>query len=248
VLTKLDEIRSYGRIAAGIPVEQVLRQARLSVVLDRWMDENECDASAIQCWDSIQKNYGCATCLSMSMMGERLLPSACEVDVVGALSMYALLLASGNPPSFQDWNNNYGEDRNMCINVHCSNYPKSFFGADIEIGALDVLGATLGADRCFGAVKGQASAGPMTFFRASTDDAHGAMRAYVGTGQITGDPVAIDGGVAVCQVPRLQGLLDIMCKLGFEHHVAMARGHVADVLHEALVNYMGWELYDHDAT
>ncbi|MDT8273524.1 MAG: alpha/beta fold hydrolase, partial [Desulfomonilia bacterium] len=33
----------------------------------------------------------------LDMMSEALLPSACEVDVMGAVSMYALLLASGNP-------------------------------------------------------------------------------------------------------------------------------------------------------
>jgi L-fucose isomerase-like protein len=247
VQAKLAEIRDYGRIPDAIPQENVLRQARLSVVLDRWMDENECDASAVQCWDSIQKNYGCATCLSMSMMGERYMPSACEVDVVGALSMYTLLLASGNPPSFQDWNNNYGDDRDKCINVHCSNYPKHFFGTEeIEISNLDVLGATLGEDRCFGAVKGQAAPGPVTFFRASTDDPRGVIRAYVGTGELTDDPVGIAGGVAVVRVPRLQKLMNALCKQGFEHHVAMTRDHVADVIQEALTSYLGWELYNHD--
>ena len=168
VQSKLAEIRDYGTIPEHIPLEQILRQAKLSIVIDRWMEDNECDASAVECWDSIQKNYGCATCLSMSMMGERLLPSACEVDVVGAVSMYALLLASGNPPGFQDWNNNYGDDRDKCINVHCSNYPLGFMGKEVEISSLDVLGASLGEDRCFGAVKGQVAAGPMTFFRIST--------------------------------------------------------------------------------
>jgi len=247
VQRKLGEIRAYGTIPVHIPEAHILRQARLSVVLDRWMDENECDASAVQCWDSIQRNYGCATCLSMSMMGERFMPSACEVDVVGALSMYTLLLASGNPPSFQDWNNNYGDDRDMCINVHCSNYPKHFFGTEVEISSLDVLGASLGEDRCFGAVKGQAAPGPITFFRASTDDPRGVIRAYVGTGEMTDDPAGIDGGVAVVRVPQLQRLMDTLCKQGFEHHVAMTRGHVADVIREALVTYLGWELYCHDA-
>ena len=247
VAQKLAEVRDYGTIPAHIPDANVLRQARLSVVIDRWMDENECDASAVECWDSIQKNYGCATCLSMAMMGDRLLPSACEVDVVGAVSMYALLLASGNPPSFQDWNNNYGADRDMCINTHCSNFPKSFMGHGVEVSNLDILGATLGADRCFGAIKGQAAAGPMTFFRMSTDDTVGEIRAYLGEGEITDDPVGnFQGGSAVCRVPNLQALLDFMCKNGFEHHVSVTRGQCGDVLDEAISTYLGWELYYHN--
>jgi L-fucose isomerase-like protein len=246
VAAKLAAIRGYGRIPEAIPNRNVVKQAKLSVTIDRWMDENECDASAVECWDSIQKNYGCATCLSMAMMGDRLLPSACEVDVMGAVSMYALLLASGNPPAFQDWNNNYGDDRDMCINTHCSNFPKSFMGGEVEISNLDILGASLGADNCFGAIKGQAAPGPMTFFRASTDDPRGVIKAYVGEGEITGDPVGnFQGGSAVLRVAGLQSLLDFMCKAGFEHHTAVTRGHVADVLGEALTTYLGWELYYH---
>jgi L-fucose isomerase-like protein len=245
VQDKLAKIKAYGRIPAHVKEENVLKQAKLSVVIDRWMNENECDASAVECWDSVEKNYGCATCLSMSMMGERLLPSACEVDVVGAVSMYALLLASGNPPGFLDWNNNYADDREKCINTHCSNFPKSFMGGEVEISHLDILGATLGADKCFGAVKGQAAAGPMTFFRVSTDDPRGIIKCYLGEGEFTDDPVGIQGGSAVCQVPDLQGLLDFICKNGFEHHVAMTRGRCADVLNEAILTYLGWDLYYH---
>ncbi len=246
VKEKLEAIHSYGNIPDHVPSANVLKQAKLSVVIDRWMEENECDASAVECWDSIQKNYGCATCLSMSMMGERMAPSACEVDVLGAVSMYALLLASGNPSGFLDWNNNYGGDRDMCINVHCSNYPKSFMGRDVEISNLDVLGASLGADRCFGAVKGQVASGPMTFFRVSTDDPRGSIKCYLGEGEFTDDPVGIDGGAAVCRVSSLQELLDFVCKNGFEHHVAMTRGNCADVLDEAISTYLGWDIYRHE--
>ena len=93
---------------------------------------------------SIQKNYGCATRLSMSIMGEEGKPSAREADITGAISMLALRLASGSAAGFLDWNNNYGVDRNKCIANHCSNFPMSFFGQDIEISELDVLGESLG--------------------------------------------------------------------------------------------------------
>ncbi|MDI7275706.1 MAG: fucose isomerase, partial [Anaerolineae bacterium] len=132
VQERVAAIRAYGHIPDYVPQENIVKQARLSVTIDRWMEANECVASAIQCWESIERNYGCAACLSMAMMGDRLMPSACEVDVAGAVSMYALLLASGNPPAFQDWNNNYGTDRNKCLNTHCSNWPKSFMGCEVE--------------------------------------------------------------------------------------------------------------------
>ena len=245
VKQKVSEIRAYGTIPAKISRELVSRQARLSVAIDQWMAENECDASAVQCWTSVQKNYGCATCLSMSLMGENRMPSACEVDVSGAVSMYALLLASGQIPGFLDWNNNYGLEKDKCVCTHCSNFPKAFMGRDIEISPLDLLGETLGKANCFGAIKGHVAAGDMTFFRISTDDRMGTIKAYLGEGQFTDDPFDMDGGIAVCKVERLRDLLAHICSNGFEHHVAMTRTCCADVLEEALPKYLGWDLYRH---
>lgn len=242
---KLAFIQGYGTIPNRVPGAHVMRSAKLSVAIDRWMAENGCSASAIQCWSSIQKNYGCATCLSMSIMGEEGKPSACEVDITGAISMLALRLASGNAAGFLDWNNNYGNDRNKCIANHCSNFPKSFFGQDIEISELDVLGESLGRDRCFGAVKGKVKAGPMTFFRMDTDDAEGVARAYVGQGEFTDDPCAMDGGISVCSVENLRKLLGYITSQGFEHHIAMVRGSWARILSEATSKYLGWDIYWH---
>lgn len=79
--------------------------------------------------NSIEDNYGCAACLSMSMLGEEGFPGACESDAMGALTMLALNIASGGKSAYMDWNNNFTEDRNICINQHCGNFPKSFFGS-----------------------------------------------------------------------------------------------------------------------
>jgi L-fucose isomerase-like protein len=246
VQEKLALIRSYGRIPERIPGELVVRQAKLSVAIDRWMVEKECTASAVQCWESVQKNYGCAACLSMSLMGEEGRPSACEADVTGAVSMLVLRLASGNAPGFLDWNNNYGKDRSRCVNTHCSNFPRSFIGQQIEVSELDVLGASLGRENCFGAIKGKVKAGPMTFFRMHTDDERGVSRAYVGEGEFTDDPFPMDGGIAVCRIDNLRRMLSHVTGEGYEHHVAMVRGHCAAVVQEATGRYLGWDVYRHN--
>ena len=155
VKAKLAEIVAYGRIPAHIKPENIVKQAKWTIAIDRWIDDNDCDASAIQCWRSLQDNFGCATCLTMSMMGEKLSPSACEVDVMGAVSMYALSLAAQAPSAILDWNNNYGYEADKCVCTHCGNYPKSFIGSTPEISELDVLGSVLGKEKCFGAVKGR---------------------------------------------------------------------------------------------
>ncbi len=245
VARKVEEIRQYGNVAEGISEEKVLRQAKLCLAIERWMEEHHCDASAIQCWDSVEANYGCAMCLAMSMMSQKGKPSACETDVMGAVSMLALLKASGIPPIYQDWNNNYANEPNKCINVHCSNYPACAFAQKPEIANLDILATTLGSDVSFGALKGRVRPSKMTFLKVSTDDKNGNIKCYLGEGAFTDDPLPTFGGVAVCEVPNLNGLMRYLTRNGFEHHVALVQTACADVLEEALGNYMGWEVYRH---
>ncbi len=245
VKDRLSEIKAYGSIPDYIKEENIIKSAKLGLVVETFLADNKCVAGTIQCWSSIQENYGCASCLPMSMLGEKGIPMACETDIMGALSMYALKLASDSPSGYLDWNNNYIEDRNKCINTHCSNYPKSFIAADFEISNLDILGASLGFDVCFGACKANVAAGKMTFAKISTDDKKGKIRAYFGEGKFTDDPVDTPGGVAVCSIEKLQELLDYICQNGFEHHVAMNRTNAASVLNEAFGKYLGWDIYWH---
>ena len=245
VAAKLEEISAYGRIPAHIKREKIVKQAKWTIAVDRWIEDNDCDASAIQCWRSLQDNFGCATCVTMSMMGEKLMPSACEVDVMGAISMYALALAAESPSAILDWNNNYGQEADKCVCTHCGNFPATFIGERPEIGELDVLGTVLGRENCFGAVKGKVKPGPMTFFRMSTDDRHGTIKAYVGEGDFTDDPFGMDGGIAVTRIDQLRPLLGFIARNGFEHHVAMVRGHHAQAVKEAVDRYLKWPIYRH---
>ncbi|RPI43665.1 MAG: fucose isomerase [Bacteroidetes bacterium] len=245
VKAKVESIREYGTCEI-LQEGQIKRQARFGLAVEQWIEDNEINISALQCWESIEKNFGCAACVTMSMMGEKLMPSACEVDIAGTIGMYALALAASRPSALLDWNNNYAEDRDRVVCTHCSNFPKSFFENEIKIGSLDILGTVLGQENTFGAVKGKVAPGDMTFFRISTDDPKGIIRSYLGEGEITDDPYGMDGGIAVCRVPNLQALMKFVCRNGFEHHVGMVRGHVADILEEAIGNYLGWDLYKHN--
>ena len=245
VLAREEEIRSYGNICPGIAREKVLKQAKLSLTIDQWMADHECVASAVQCWDSVEANYGCAACLSMSLMSSRGLPSACETDVMGAVSLLALLKASGVAPVYQDWDNNYGGDTDRCVNVHCSNYPAATFQEKPEIANLDILATTLGTEYSFGALKGRVRPDKMTYLKVSTDDRRGVIKCYLGQGEFTDDPLDTFGGVAVCHVKDLDGLMHYVAKNGFEHHVAIVQAECADILEEALGNYLGWEVYRH---
>ena len=245
LLKKLEEIKCYAVVPKEYSDKLVL-QAKFGVAVERWIEANQIDAVAVQCWDSLEQNYGCAACVTMSMLGEKLLPAACEVDIAGAVSMYALTLAAQGQSALLDWNNNFAEDRNKCVCTHCGNFPKSFVRNDLKLGTLGVLGRTLGKVNTFGAVYGKVTKGDFTFFRISTDDTKGVIKAYLGTGEITDDPYGMDGCIAVTKVDNLQILMKHICRNGFEHHVAMVRNDVKDILNEAIEGYLGWNLYVHE--
>jgi L-fucose isomerase-like protein len=245
LLKRLEEIKCYAVVPKEYSDKLVL-QAKFGVAVERWIEANQIDAVAVQCWDSLEQNYGCAACVTMSMLGEKLLPAACEVDIAGAVSMYALTLAAQGQSALLDWNNNFAEDRNKCVCTHCGNFPKSFVRNDLKLGTLGVLGRTLGKVNTFGAVYGKVTKGDFTFFRISTDDTKGTIKAYLGTGEITDDPYGMDGCIAVTKVDNLQILMKHICRNGFEHHVAMVRNDVKDILNEAIEGYLGWNLYVHE--
>jgi L-fucose isomerase-like protein len=244
VKDKLGEIAAYAD-ASAVPPGPLIRMAKLAIVLTDWMDEDDLQATAIQCWSSLQRNYGVNCCTIMSMMSEKLMPSACEVDVAGVVAMYALQLASGGPSALVDWNNNYGKDPNKCVFFHCGNWARTYL-PDAKISTAPILGTTLGEQNTYGAMSGRTPSGPVTFARISTDDKAGMIRAYTGEGRFTEDPLATFGSRAVVEVPGLQRLMQYICKNGFEHHVAMNAAKCSGVLVEAFRNYLGWDTYLHD--
>ncbi len=243
VKEKLEKIHAYTNTGLT-PPDKLVQIAKLDVVLANFMEENSLDATAIQCWTSIQKNYGCNVCTSMSMMSENMLPSACEVDVTGTLSMYAMQLASGSPSALVDWNNNYADDDTKCVLFHCGNWAKSFL-PDISISTAPILGTSVGTENTYGALDGRTPAMPLTYGRISTDDCKGIIKAYVGEGELTNDALNTFGNRAVAQINNLQGLMNHVCRNGFEHHVVMNASKTAGVLKEAFENYLGWETYEH---
>lgn len=245
VTGKIDEIKAYAN-ATAVPPAKLIQMARLGVVLDDFVATHHLDATAIQCWTSVQANHGCNVCTAMSMMSEHFLPSACEVDVTGVLTMYAMQLAANAPSALVDWNNNYGTAEDRCVLFHCGNWAKSFL-PDITVGTAPILGSTIGVENTWGALEGRTTARPLTYGRITTDDAAGVIRTYVGEGELTDDELKTFGNRAVARVPQLQKLLRHVCREGFEHHVVMSASRTAGILAEAFGRYLGWEVYHHEA-
>jgi len=243
VTKKLKDLKEYIP-APNVTEKNLVKMAKLGVVFDNFIEENELDATAVQCWTSMEEYYGVVPCTMMSMLSNSLHPSACEVDITGALSMYALQLASQSPSALLDWNNNFGDDPDKCILFHCSNLPKHFFDkAEMKFQA--IIAGSVGADNTQGTVEGIIRPHPMTFARFSTYDTAGKLLCYVGEGSFTDDSLESFGGLGAAHIPNLQDLLKFICNHGFEHHVAVSLSRVAEILHEAFTNYLGIDTYHH---
>jgi L-fucose isomerase-like protein len=245
VQAKLNAVKSYVK-TAKVPAASLTKIAKLGVVVDEWTRTNEYDATAIQCWTSMEEYFGVVPCTIMSMMSDGLMPSACETDVAGATAMYAMALASGKPSALVDWNNNYGDDPNKGVVFHCSNLPRTVFTDEIPVMEYqEIIAGTVGKDNTWGAIYGRVKADPFTYLRISTDDLDGKITAYVGEGTFTNDPIDTFGGYGVVSIPNFQDLLNFICANGFEHHVAVNLSLVADAVNEALTKYLGWDVYYH---
>jgi len=244
VKKKLSNIKKY--IATeSVPADSLMKMAKFGYVVDRWIAENDLAGTAVQCWTSLEEFFGIVPCTLMSMMSESLLPSACEVDITGLLGMYILQLASGTPSALLDWNNNYADDPDKCVLFHCSNLPKSFFKTS-KMDYQEIIAGAVGKDNTYGTVVGRIAPNKATFCRTATDDAAGVITAYTGQAQFTNDKLETFGGYGVMKIPNLQDLMQYVCTMGFEHHVAVNLSQKADAITEALGNYMGWHIYRHE--
>jgi len=244
VKRKLDAIKKYIP-TESIPAEQLVKMAKFGYMVDQWIKENELDGTAIQCWTALEEFFGIVPCTLMSIMSESLVPSACEVDITGLLGMYILQLASGTPSALLDWNNNYGSDPDKAVLFHCSNLPKSFF-INSKMDYQEIIAGSVGKENTYGTVVGRIAPAKATFCRTTTDDTTGIISVYVGEGQFTNDKLETFGGYGVMKIPDLQLLMQYICRMGFEHHVAVNISQKADAITEALDNYMGWEVYRHE--
>jgi L-fucose isomerase-like protein len=249
VKAKLAAISEYVS-TQNVPPAGLLKMAKFGVAVDGWMKRAHLNATAMQCWTAIEEFFGVVPCTVMSMMSNALASSACEVDVMGCVAMVTLAQASGRPSALVDWNNNYADDPDKGVVFHCSNLPKDIF-ADAGEGKPkmdwhEIIAGTVGKENTYGTVVGRVKPAPLTYLRCTTDDAAGNIRAYVGEGEFTDDPLKSFGGYGVVRIPNFQKLLAHICDNGFEHHVAVNPTHVAAGVKEALAKYLGWDVYLHE--
>jgi len=239
----VDSIKQYADVS-GVKPQSVLRSAKLELFLRRFKQDNAIDAFGIQCWTSIQANYGVCSCTTMSRLGDEGCPCACESDIMGTLSMHAAMLASDSPAGLADWNNLHNEDDELANIWHCGVFPASFAKTPPKLGVQEIIAsggaASYEDSQC--TVEFIARPGPLTLLRV-TQDSEAGWHAVVAEGNIEDNPAVTFGAYGWCRIPNLQRLYREVLLRHFPHHVALTPSHVGNVLWEAFGNYLGMNVY-----
>ncbi len=228
----------------GVPVEKLDMLSKTACVLDDFVEEYQLDALAVRCWIEIELELGIAPCVILSALNNRGVAAACELDVGNAVSMRALGLASGQPATVLDWNNNYGDDPEKCILFHCGPVPQHLMAGKGQIIEHPMFAKSFGPGCGWGCNAGRIAPNAITFCSAKTED--GKLVFYTGEGRITDDPIEKEffGCAGVAEIPQLQNKLLRIGKAGFRHHVSLTTGLYERALKEAFETYLGYDIVD----
>ncbi len=226
----------------GVPEGAFENIIKLGVVLDELVDAYRMDTIALRCWLELQTQLGISPCVVVGELNNRLVSSACEVDIGSSIAMHALSLASGQPAACLDWNNNYGDAEDKCILFHCGPVPKALMTDQGQISDHLILQNELGPGRSYGCHVGRIA--PMDFTFGNIMTQAGEVEVYLGQGRITTDPVPGNffGCAGVAQVDQLEEVLLHIGRTGHRHHVNLTPGWIQAPIKEALGHYLGFKV------
>jgi L-fucose isomerase-like protein len=226
----------------GVPRASLENVAKLGVVLDRIVAEYGLHALALRCWIELQQELGISPCVLLGEMNDRGVAAACEVDVGNAVVMRALGLASGEPATCLDWNNNYADEPDKCILFHCGPVPSALMQKGGRITDHAILSTSMGPGCSFGCNVGRIRPFEMTFGSMLTEA--GRLKFYLGEGRFTADPIPQEffGCAGVAEIRGLQDVLLAIGRAGHRHHVSVTPGSLAAPVREALEHYLGCDV------
>ncbi len=242
VLERKEHLANYTNCSL-VPEDKMTILAKVSTVIDQYIEEYKLDALALRCWEEMQDVLGIAPCVLLSELNDRGVVASCEIDLCSAINMYSMQLASGQPTTCLDWNNNYGEDPDKVILFHCGPVPQTLM---VEKGLVTdhKMFAKTKPGCGWGSNEGRIKPFPMTYSNCKTED--GTLTFYVEEGEFTDDIIeeGYFGCAGVAHISNLQKQLILMGRNGFRHHTAVGVGHMKSVLSEAFIYYLGYDMID----
>ena len=209
--------------------DHLVKSAKLEAVLADFFAANRLSAMAMQCWPSIQRQFGISLCALYGRLTERAMLTACETDVLGALAMLVSYQAAlgTTVPHFVDWTIQHRQDPNRLLAWHCGNAPPCLARDPSRVALRsrrDMKGVLpVGeGDPQAGLFQFQVRPGPVTFCRLAEYDGHWKM--LIASGQIVPSEEVLAGTWAWVEVKDHAKLYRTLVEEGFIHHASMIHG------------------------
>lgn len=244
VLAKIERLENYADFST-VPEQNKRTLAKVSVVIDEYIDTYHLDALALRCWNEMEEVLRVCPCVLLSELNDRGIVASCEIDMCSALTMRAMNLASEQPTAVLDWNNNYGEDENKVILFHCGPVAQSLMTAKGTVGEHKMF-AKEDPGSGWGVNEGRIRPMDITISNCQTKD--GKIVVYASEAKFTDDPIedTFFGCGGVAEIPDLQNKLIKLARGGFKHHTSIGVGHMKEILKEAFTIYLGYDWVDID--
>ena len=228
-----------------VPEKNAVTLAKISCVLDEYIQDYHLDALALRCWNELETYLRVCPCVLLSDLNDRGIVASCEIDMCSAITMRAMALASEGPTTVLDWNNNYGDDENKVILFHCGPVAQSLMTAKGTVTEHKMF-AKNDPGSGWGCNEGRIASFPMTFANCKTED--GKITVYASEGRFTEDVIedGYFGCAGVAEIPDLQNKLIRLARGGFKHHTSVGKGHMKAILEEAFTTYLGYDVIQID--
>lgn len=231
------------------------RLAQYELTLKDWMKDNlgasEYAVFANKCWPAFQTQFKFVPCYVNSRLASIGIPAACETDIYGAISEYAITCATGLPATLLDINNSVPEDmyesnkdkfegyklNDLFMGFHCGNTPKSCMknaAMKYQLIMHRLLEPDKEPDISRGTLEGALRPGEMTLFRLqSTADC--TLRSYIAEGEIIDvDPNSF-GGIGIIAVNEMARFYRyVLINKRYPHHAGIAFKHAGKILFEVM--------------
>lgn len=218
--------------------DYLAKEARLELALTEFWQKNHLSGMAMSCWPSIQPLYGISVCAIYGRLTGQGMLTACETDILGAVSMRANYDAAlgSTVPHFVDWTIQHRENPNMLLAWHCGNAP-ACLANDSRRAALRSRNDMTGklpvqtADSMAGLYQFQLKPGQVTFCRLAEYDNQWKM--LIARGEIIPSDEILAGTWSWVQVNNHTHLYRTLIEEGFIHHASMIHGDHTKALVEA---------------
>ncbi len=221
-----------------IPKKNRMDFARLYKAYSDFCGENKIGALSSRCWPDFFTDFGTPVCTVLAMMNDSGVPSSCETDTYGALSMYIGSQFSKLPCFFGD-PVSLDEKENAITFWHCGTAACSLAResrAEIGVHCNRKIGPTLEF--------GCKAAERVTIFRIGRSP-DGNFRAFICVGKALDKPKQFSGVSVVVETENdARSIVVSSVKAGFEPHFAVCYGDISARL-KSLCGMLGIEICEY---